>query len=104
MTDFENNFTRMEDVIFHALAGKYRNGDANLRAGRIRPLLDYFGKLPLDEVPEVGNIIGGVDQDILNQVATLVRLERDWAKRPEAELDLITMHRALCGSGNGSPG
>jgi hypothetical protein len=104
LTSFKNQSARMEDVVYHALAGKYPDADVNLKEIKIRPAIERVFSVPLEEVPEVGAVVKGIDQDVMNQVATLARLERDWATRPQAEANLKTMHRALCGSGDLSPG
>jgi hypothetical protein len=94
----------IEDVVYHALAGKYPDADADLKKTKIQPAIERAFSVSLEDLPDVGTFVDGLDQDVMNQVATLARLERDWTTRPQAEVDLKTMHRALCGSGSLSPG
>ena len=100
----EIHSVQIEDVVYHALAGKYPAAEGRFREITIRPLIGRLRNLPLDEIPDGGVVIKDVEQDVLNQVTTLIRLERDWAARPIADVDLQTIHRALCGSGSWSPG
>lgn len=93
----EGGADRMEEVAFHALAGKYSVDSGRLRERTIRPLLERLRLMPTAKLGRVCKEIRGEEDDVRNQLATLLLIDRDWAGRPSAELDLETLHRMLYG-------
>jgi fido (protein-threonine AMPylation protein) len=91
---------KIEDVVHHALAGKYAVDDDDLREKTIRLLLARLRPFPFDSLLDKGGDVRGVEDDAQNQIVTLLRLERDWVARPVADIDLETIHRALHGNGS----
>jgi fido (protein-threonine AMPylation protein) len=89
---------RLEEVVYQALLGKYTVTDKALRERIIRPLIASLWQLPLDKLPEAGGDVVSVEDDARNQITTLIRLERDWATRVVADIDLETIHCAVFGT------
>lgn len=87
----------MEDVIFHALLGKYAVSESVLREQAIRPALQRY---LLPDAPRRAVEIKSLEDDIYNQILVLRRVDEEWATKPEPDLDIDTLHQSLLGAGN----
>jgi hypothetical protein len=83
-----------EDVVFHALLGKYPVSEDALLRTYIRPQLDLWDSGSVDHQRDVRSLT----DDIRNQILALRRVEEDWSRRPHADVGLEDFHRALLGS------
>src|ERR1700684_1281302 len=94
----DENIRRIEEVVHLALSRKYPATDSDLREKIIRPLIARLQQLPLEELSATVGDIKDVNDDARNQIVTLILVERDWATRPVANVDLATIHRSIYGN------
>ncbi len=93
---------QIEEVVYQALENKYPVSSSVLRRDVISPLVLRLGTLPFNELPEVTIKVGGVRDEVYNQIITLIRLNEDWAQRPTADIDLEMIHQGVFGGAGGS--
>ncbi len=99
--DSQLSIENMEQLVLHALAGKYPVSDDILLNRRIKPIFARLLTTKLADLLAASPVpVLDVEDDVSNQAIALICIDADWAKRSTPNLDLETIHWKLYGTGS----